>query len=84
MSQDQKNMNLESCSQCTLSTNLWLCLTCGNTGCGRKYYDGTGGNNHGVEHYEQTNHPVAVKLGTVTAEGEASLYCYSCNNDVKD
>jgi ubiquitin carboxyl-terminal hydrolase 5/13 len=25
-----------------------------------------------------------VKLGTITAEGEASLYCYACNNDVKD
>jgi len=25
-----------------------------------------------------------VKLGTITAEGEASIYCYSCNNDVKD
>lgn len=23
-------------------------------------------------------------MGTITAEGEASLYCYSCNNDVKD
>jgi ubiquitin carboxyl-terminal hydrolase 5/13 len=25
-----------------------------------------------------------VKLGTITAEGDASLYCYACNNDVKD
>ena len=25
-----------------------------------------------------------VKLGTITAEGEASLYCYDCDNDVKD
>jgi len=25
-----------------------------------------------------------VKLGTITAEGEASIYCYACNNDVKD
>lgn len=25
-----------------------------------------------------------VKLGTITAEGEASLYCYACNNDVRD
>jgi len=26
-------------------------LTCGNTGCGRKNWDGTGGNSHGIEHY---------------------------------
>jgi ubiquitin carboxyl-terminal hydrolase 5/13 len=25
-----------------------------------------------------------IKLGTITAEGDASLYCYTCNNDVKD
>ena len=25
-----------------------------------------------------------VKLGTITAEGQASLYCYACNNEVKD
>lgn len=23
-------------------------------------------------------------MGTITAEGDASLYCYACNNDVKD
>lgn len=27
---------------------------------------------------------MVIKLGTITAEGEASLYCYACNNDVKD
>ena len=37
-----------------------------------------------MAHFEQTRHPLVVKLGTITAEGEASLYCYACNNDVKD
>ncbi len=45
------NLDLAHCSKCDLSANLWLCLTCGNLGCGRKAYDGTGGNNHGVEHF---------------------------------
>ena len=45
------NKNLSKCSDCELSTNLWLCLTCGNVGCGRKYHDGTGGNNHGIDHF---------------------------------
>lgn len=35
-----------------MSANLWLCLICGNCGCGRKYFDGTGGNNHGIDHFE--------------------------------
>lgn len=25
-----------------------------------------------------------VKLGTITSEGQASLYCYACNDDVVD
>lgn len=84
LQQSVVNTNLLHCSNCQLSTNLWLCLTCGNTGCGRKNWDGTGGNGHGIGHFEQTGHPLVVKLGTVTAEGDASLYCYSCNNDVRD
>jgi len=42
---------LKKCSECDLKSNLWLCLECGNVGCGRKYHDGTGGNNHGISHY---------------------------------
>ncbi len=72
------------CAKCDLKSNLWLCLHCGHLGCGRKYYDGSGGNNHGVEHWEQTGHSVALKLGTITADGTASVHCYACNDDVLD
>ena len=34
-----------------------------------RYYDGTGGNNHAVDYYAETGYPLAVKLGTITAEG---------------
>lgn len=51
LQQEAVNKNLENCSDCQLSTNLWLCLTCGNTGCGRKNWDGTGGNGHGIAHF---------------------------------
>ena len=44
-------------------------LTDGNILCGRKYFDGTGGNNHAVEHFKTTGFPIAVKLGTITASG---------------
>ena len=34
-----------------------------------RYYDGTGGNNLAVDYYAETGYPLAVKLGTITAEG---------------
>jgi ubiquitin carboxyl-terminal hydrolase 5/13 len=69
------------CSQCDKVENLWLCLSCGEISCGRKFFDGTGGNNHGVEHYQKHGHPLVVKLGTIipSAEGEkhkADVYSY--------
>jgi ubiquitin carboxyl-terminal hydrolase 5/13 len=33
--------SIAKCNDCDLSSNLWLCLTCGNLSCGRKE---TGGN----------------------------------------
>lgn len=59
-------------------------MTCGNLGCGRKHYDGTGGNGHGVEHFEKTGHAVSCKLGTITAQGKADLHCYVCSDEVLD
>jgi len=76
--------NLAHCSQCDLKSNLWLCMTCGSLGCGRKQYDGSGGNGHGVEHFEKTGHAVSCKLGTITAEGKADLHCYACGDEVLD
>lgn len=42
------------CEQCDLTQNLWLNLTDGSILCGRKFYDGSGGNDHAVEHYRVT------------------------------
>ena len=66
---------------CELKENLWLCLTCGNLGCGRSQYGGVGGNSHGLKHTELTSHAVAVKLGSITPEGTADIYCYDCNEE---
>ncbi|KAI8070724.1 hypothetical protein BC940DRAFT_295408 [Gongronella butleri] len=68
------------CSMCDLKENLWLCLTCGHLACGRRHYDGSGGNNHAVDHAKQTGHAVACKLGTITPEGTADIYCYQCDD----
>jgi ubiquitin carboxyl-terminal hydrolase 5/13 len=69
-----------TCNACELSNNLWLCLTCGSLSCGRQQFGGTGGNGHALAHFEATAHPLAVKLGTITPEGTADVYCYACND----
>ncbi|KAF9585467.1 hypothetical protein BGW38_002258 [Lunasporangiospora selenospora] len=72
------------CANCDLNENLWLCLVCGNLGCGRQQYGGAGGNGHGLAHFEATGHGVACKLGTITPEGTADIYCYHCNEERSD
>lgn len=62
---------LAHCSQCDLRENLWLCLTCGALNCGRQQFGGVGGNGHALAHFNSANHPIAVKLGTITPEGSA-------------
>lgn len=69
---------------CDLRTNLWLCLTCGHVGCGRKNWDGSGGNGCALKHFEETGHGLNVKLGTITPEGKASIHCYKCDDEVID
>jgi ubiquitin carboxyl-terminal hydrolase 5/13 len=79
-----KSQALGHCSECELNENLWLCLTCGNLGCGRQQFGGVGGNSHGVGHTKTTGHPVAVKLGSLTADGTADIYCYACDEERVD
>lgn len=69
---------------CDLKENLWLCLQCGNLGCGRAQFGGIGGNSHGLKHTELRSHAVAVKLGSITPEGTADVYCYACNEERVD
>ncbi len=82
---------LMKCSECELSSNLWLCLACGNLSCGRKYHDGTGGNGHALQHWQENKrHDISVKTGTISAEGTAckillmilALYCYTCKTEI--
>ncbi|KAI9876554.1 MAG: hypothetical protein M1830_006227 [Pleopsidium flavum] len=46
------------CSVCRSDANLWICLICGNIGCGR--YDAA----HAYAHYEQTFHCYAMDTST--------------------
>jgi BRCA1-associated protein len=43
---------------CSSITNLWICLICGNIGCGRY------GRAHAQAHYERTTHLYALELET--------------------
>ncbi|TKA34093.1 hypothetical protein B0A50_00073 [Salinomyces thailandicus] len=46
------------CSTCAGTDSLWICLICGNIGCGR--YDGA----HAYAHYEATSHCYAMDIST--------------------
>ncbi|XP_074038591.1 ubiquitin specific protease 5 isoform X1 [Leptinotarsa decemlineata] len=72
------------CEKCDKTENLWLNLSDGSILCGRKFYDGSGGNNHAMEHYNVTGYPLAVKLGTITKEGKADVFSYSEDDMVED
>lgn len=72
------------CEKCDLTNNLWLNLTDGSILCGRKFFDGTGGNDHAVFHYKETSHPLAVKLGTITSDGKGDVYSYAEDDMVED
>ena len=78
------SVDLMHCAKCELKENLWLCLICGSLGCGRYQYGGIGGNGHGLGHFEETGHGVSVKLGTITPEGSADIYCYICDDSKLD
>lgn len=69
---------------CDLKENLWLCLQCGNLGCGRAQAGGLTGNSHALAHANATGHHVTVKLGSITPEGDADVYCYACDEERTD
>lgn len=48
----------ECCGTCGAVNNLWICLICGNLGCGR--YDDA----HAFEHYKETSHCYAMDIET--------------------
>lgn len=62
--------------------NLWLNLSTGYIGGGRKNWDGSGGSGAALEHYRETGskYPLSVKLGTISAHG-ADVYSYAPEED---
>lgn len=72
------------CEECDLTNNLWLNLTDGSILCGRRFFDGSGGNDHAVKHYQECRFPLAVKLGTITPDGKGDVYSYVEDDMVED
>lgn len=62
--------------------NLWLNLSDGYIGGGRKNWDGSGGSNGALDHFLGTGekYPLVVKLGTITAT-TADCYSYAKDED---
>ncbi|KAK4213858.1 Isopeptidase T [Rhypophila decipiens] len=68
-----ESANLTNCSQCEMTENLWLCLTCGNVGCGQR-----NGNSHGKAHAQGEEHHLSVKLGSLAPGETPDVWCYAC------
>ncbi|GMM29303.1 ubiquitin-specific protease [Martiniozyma asiatica (nom. inval.)] len=78
-----EHLNIYKCGECGLTENLWICLHCGNIGCGREQFGGVPGNSHAVAHHQKiSDHCVAVKLGSLAVD-LADSYCYSCDDEVQ-
>ncbi|OII73373.1 UBP5 like deubiquitinating enzyme [Cryptosporidium ubiquitum] len=77
-----------ACEKCGANKNLWLNLSDGFIGCGRRLYGVGGGCFDGKEegaallHYrEHIERPLAVKLGTITQFGNADVFSYDPQED---
>lgn len=58
-SNDGEDLPLSNeCSVCRSDANLWICLICGNVGCGR--YDAA----HAFQHYEASGHSFTMDMDT--------------------
>lgn len=66
------------CGESGITENLWLNLSTGYIGSGRKNWDGSGGTGAALTHFEETGrkYPLAVKLGTITPQG-ADVFSYA-------
>ncbi len=71
------------CASCDINTNLWVCLDCGLVSCGRRQHDGSGGNGHALKHFEETGHPLCVKIGSLSPTSN-DVHCYACDDEVED
>ena len=78
------NASTWKCQASGATENLWLNLSDGYIGGGRKHWDGSGGSNGALDHFNETGkqYPLVVKLGTITADIDtADCYSYAPDED---
>merc|ERR1719281_1228165 len=68
------------CEESGDTQNLWLNLSDGHIGGGRKFFDGSGGSNGALDHFNEEKekgnfYPLVVKLGTITPGGGRVFIC---------
>ena len=73
------------CAESGAKDNLWLNLSDGFIGSGRRNWDGSGGNGSAERHYKAQlelgkNYPLVVKLGTITPEG-GDIFSYAADEN---
>uniref|UniRef100_A0A8K9V1Y4 Ubiquitin carboxyl-terminal hydrolase n=1 Tax=Oncorhynchus mykiss TaxID=8022 RepID=A0A8K9V1Y4_ONCMY len=71
------------CQKCEMKENLWLNLSDGAVLCGKWFFDGSGGNGHALDHFKDTNFPLAVKLDNLTLD-IADIYSFDEEEAVLD
>eukprot|EP00053_Salpingoeca_punica_P013111 m.117975 g.117975 ORF g.117975 m.117975 type:complete len:457 (+) comp16111_c0_seq2:40-1410(+) len=75
------------CQQCDVREGLWMCLTCGFVGCGRRQWFGDSAhvhsNSHALLHFESTSHPYAQNMQTQRVwDYRQDRYTYRLSHDV--
>lgn len=78
-----------ACTACCLLGNVWVNGTDGALLCGRRQYDGSGGNGCALMHAAATRHLLVFKLGTVQADLRTGLvfgdaFSYAVHEEVLD
>jgi len=73
------DMGAIKCSECHIKDNVWVCLECGNLGCGRTQF-GIDGNGHSAAHYSATGHQHAAYIPGLCEGGSGEIFCYSCGD----
>jgi len=72
------------CEKSGDTENIWLNLSTGFIGGGRKNWDGSGGSNGALDYFLETGekYPLVVKLGTITEDIDtADCYSYAKDED---
>lgn len=69
---NNKANSINKCNDCNEIVENWICLGCNKLYCGRYV------NKHMLQHYNSTNHSIAISML------DLSLWCYSCNSYVSN